>query len=212
VGVVGDVRQHKLSEQPTFAIYLPYTQSPRPFLMISTALAVRTVSNPQSAINSIRAEIQVVDPDLPVSNLASMEYLIAESLSQPRFLTTLFSCFASLALLFSAVGLYSLMSYSVIERSREIGVRITLGARSEDIFRLVVKRGMILAFTGVSLGLALAFAITRVLSTFLFGTSSTDPFIFVFVPVFLISVGFVAIYIPASNAMRVDPIVVLKYE
>jgi putative ABC transport system permease protein len=208
VGVVGDVRQTKLSDDPSPGIYLPYTQEIMPW----QALVVRTKNDPLSLGSAIRHEIAELDPEQPVGRIATMDQLFEASTAQPRFRTFLLGSFAGIALLLSAIGIYGVLAYTVSQRTREIGVRMALGARPVDTLRLIFVESMTLVLLGVLLGLVGAYGVTRVLNNLLFGVSSTDPFTFAAVTLLLCSVALLASYIPARRAMRVDPIVALHYD
>jgi len=153
-----------------------------------------------------------VDPNQPVFNIKTMEEILARSLLPQTFPMALMAIFASLALLLTSVGLYGVISYSVSQRTHEIGIRMALGAQPRDIFRLVVGQGMVLTLIGVGVGLVASFALTRFLESMLFGVSATDPATFAGVAVLLAAVALLACYIPARRATRVDPLVALRYE
>jgi putative ABC transport system permease protein len=153
-----------------------------------------------------------VDKDVPVLNVAAIDQLVSAALREPRFNTVLIGVFAGLALLLASVGLYAVIAYSVTQRTHEIGVRITVGAGQRDIFRLIVGQGMILALIGVAIGLAASMALTRAMSSLLFGVSATDPLTFAAIALLLTFVSLVACYVPARRAMRVDPMVALRHE
>ncbi|HEX8775381.1 MAG TPA: ABC transporter permease [Pyrinomonadaceae bacterium] len=208
VGVVGDVRQNSLDVETPLAVYLPYQQFPYPGM----TLVVRTVSDPASMAAAVRREVQAIDASLPVSNVRSMDEVVATSVSQRRFNMTLLGIFASVALLLSAVGIYGVMSYSVTQRTHEIGIRIALGAGSRDILRLVVGQGMLLTLIGVALGLAASLVLTRLMASLIYGVSATDPLTFAGVSLALALVALLACLIPARRATKVDPMEALRYE
>ncbi|HLY60819.1 MAG TPA: ABC transporter permease [Terriglobia bacterium] len=212
VGVVGDVKQSSFAEKPSTAFYLPYAQAPVAFLMHNITFVVRTGSEPLNIADQARQAIGAVDPDLPVFDVATMQELVYQSMSEPRFNTVLLGIFAALAFVLATVGIYGVMSYTVTQRTHEIGVRIALGAERVDVFKLVVGQGMMLALVGVGIGLAAAFGLTRFLASFLFGVQPTDPVTFVGVSLLLTSVALAASYIPARRAMKVDPMVALRHE
>jgi putative ABC transport system permease protein len=208
VGVVGDVRHFGLDAEPLPEFYEPQLQAPT----WGTSLVVRSEADLASIAGAVRAEVRRMDSDLPVYNLKSMRELVSEAVAQPRFRTLLLSIFAAVALLLSGVGLYGVMNYWVTQRTREIGVRMALGARQSDVLKMVVGQGMTLAALGVGVGLVASFAMTRIISSLLFGVSATDPLTFVAVPLVLSLTAFLASYIPARRATRVDPMIALRYE
>ena len=161
---------------------------------------------------AVRREIQAIDPNQPIANIRTMEQWLGLAVAAPRYRTTLLALFAALALLLSAVGIYGVMSYSVGQRTHEIGVRMALGARQLDVLKLVVRQGMSLVGIGISVGLIGAIALTRVIATLLFGVGTKDPTTFLVVAMLLAIVAFIACYIPAWRATKVDPLVALRYE
>ena len=207
-GVVGDVRHQGLDAPSTMQIYLPQSQ----WLDSSTILAVRAKGDPGSLAGAVRNAVWSVDKNQPISNVATMDRVIATSMAQRRFAMTLFSIFAGLALVLAAVGLYGVLAHSVSTRTNEIGVRIALGAQGSDILRLVVNQGLFLTALGIAIGLAGAAGLTRFLQSQLFGVAPTDPVTFAAVPALLAAVALLACYVPARRATRVDPMVALRYE
>ncbi len=163
-------------------------------------------------VAAVRSAVQAVDKDQPIDRIAPMSELLADSIAQPRFYTLLLTIFAAMASALAAVGIYGVMSYAVTQRTHEIGIRMALGARAADVLRLVVRNGMLLALTGVAIGLVGAFALTRLMTSLLFGVTPTDATTFVAVSVLLIVVALLACYIPARRATKVDPLVALRYE
>jgi putative ABC transport system permease protein len=208
VGTVADIRQTNLSDEPAPGIYIPYTQEPMPW----QTLVVRTKNEPMGLAGLIRHEVAALDPEQPVARVATLDELMEASTAQPRFRTFLLGSFAGVALLLSAIGIYGVMAYTVSRRTREVGVRMALGARPVDILRLVFGESMTLTLLGVGFGLVGAYAVTRVMKTLLFGVTSTDPFTFTSVTLLLCSVALLASYIPARRAMRVDPMAALRDE
>jgi putative ABC transport system permease protein len=212
VGIAGDVRQSSLGMEPPLNIYFPYDQAPRSFLMNSISLVVRTGEAPTTMTNAIRKAVQSADPEMPVFDVASMEELVSASISEPHFNALLLGSFAALALILATVGVYGNVSYSATQQRHEIGIRMALGAQRGDILRMVVGQGITLALLGVAIGIAGALALTRFLASLLYGVKPTDSFTFAAVSLILTSVAVLASYIPAARAMKVDPMVALRYE
>jgi len=208
VGTVADIRQTNLSDRPAPGIYIPYTQEPMPW----QTLVVRTKHDPTGLAGLIRHEVAALDPEQPVGRVATLDELMEASTAQPRFRTFLLGSFAGIALLLSAIGIYGVMAYTVSRRTREVGVRMALGARPVDILKLIFGQSMTLTLLGVGFGLVGAYAVTRVMKTLLFGVTSTDPFTFTSVTLLLCSVALLASYIPARRAMGVDPMAALRDE
>jgi putative ABC transport system permease protein len=208
VGIVGDVKGYALNQQTTPAMYTSYLQMPE----MKMSLAVRTAGDPAAMIRAVKEQVWAVDNDQPMYKIRTMKQVIDESQSSSRLTLVLLAIFAAVALLLAAVGIYGVISYAVTQRTREIGIRIALGADRQDVLRLVVGQGMGLALAGVAVGLGGALALTRVMSGLLFGVSATDPMIFSTAPVFLAAIALMASYIPARRAMSVDPAVSLSYE
>ena len=212
VGVVGDTKQYSLGEPSSPAMYLPYAQAPATFLMQDITLVLRAGSGPLALASAARRAVQAVDPDLPVFDIATMNQLVYRSASAPRFNTALLGIFAALALVLAAVGIYGVMSYAVAQRTHEIGVRVALGAKTSNILRQVVRQGMTPAVIGIAAGTVGAWAVTRFLSSLLFGVRPTDPTTFAVVPLLLAAVGVLACLLPARRATKVDPAEALRYE
>ena len=208
VGVVGDIKYQGLDDPGQQTIYTPFQQTPFPWSYVM----VRTSSDPSASIASLRSAVGTVDPNITAVNIQTMRQLVSQSVASPRFNATLISAFAALALVLAAVGLYGVISYLVTQHTREIGIRMALGARPGQVFRSVLGRALVLALIGVAVGLAGAFAVTRVLSTMLFGVSPTDPLTFVTISALLTGVALAASFVPARRATRVDPMVALRYE
>jgi putative ABC transport system permease protein len=208
IGVVGDIRNSKLSTPPRAAYYVPATQVP-----FSQMIAVvKTNSEPRSFIPAVTKEVAAMDPDVPLFAVKSMEEYMSASVAAPRFSTTLLAIFAGVALVLTIVGLYGVMSYSVAQRTNEIGIRLALGAQSRDVLMMVVKQGSMLILLGLVIGLAGAYALTRLIESLLFGVTPKDPFTFAAVAVLLAVVALMACYIPAWRATKVDPLEALRYE
>ncbi|HEX6719261.1 MAG TPA: ABC transporter permease [Pyrinomonadaceae bacterium] len=206
VGIVGDIRHNSLGAPPFPTMYFPTWNNGRENLVI------RTQGDPLSIVGSVRKEVLALDPDQPIADVKKMSDWVDSSVASPRYRTTLLGLFAALAMILAATGIYGVMSYSVAQRTHEIGVRMALGARRVDVLKLVVRQGMILTLVGVVLGLVGAFALTRVMSTLLFGVTAKDPITFAVVAVLLFAVALVACFVPARRATKVDPLVALRYE
>jgi len=172
----------------------------------------RTAGDPKNAFSAVRHEVNAVDPALPIFNLRTMEDQIDESLAAQRAMAGLCVFFAILATLLAAIGLYGVMAYTVTRRTREIGIRLALGAQTGQVRKMVIGQGMMLSVIGVVIGLAAAFGLARLMTTFLFGVTPRDPAVFIGVPLLLAVVAFVAVWLPARRASQVDPIVALRYE
>jgi len=208
VGVVRDSKYLSLGEDSRPYLFVPFSQSPQPAM----SLHVRTVGSPKDTAAAIRREAQSIDPNLPAFNVMSLADNIDISLFPARFGAFLLGIFGFLALLIASIGIYGVMSYGVSERTHEMGIRMALGARANDVLRLVILRGMFLALIGVVIGAGLALASTRVVKSYLYDVSATDPLTFVGIALLLIGVAFLACYIPARKATKVDPLVALRYE
>lgn len=209
VGVVSDVKHKALNGESGYEMYVPYTQHP---FLSSMTYALRYETEPAGLVASIRAAIGDIDPDQTIDNIQTMDQVLLKSIAQPRFNTFILSLFAGIALLIASIGIYGVLSYFVSQRTREIGVRVALGAKKSDVVRLVVRQGMKLALIGIILGTAGAIAASHVLASFLFEVNTTDPWTFIAVPMFFMLVVFIACYVPARRATKVDPIVALRYE
>jgi ABC-type antimicrobial peptide transport system permease subunit len=208
VGVVSDVRRQSLDAVPKPAVYLPYQQFVLPYMSV----VVRTDAPPAAVASAVKTAVRAIDPDLPVETVRSIEDIIETSTGQPRFRATILLVFAALALLLSAVGVYGLISFSVSQRTAEMGVRMALGASPGQVGALVMRQGVRLAASGVVLGLALAAAIGRVIAGLLFETSATDPRLYAALGTLLLTIAALACYVPARRAMRVDPMRALRSE
>jgi putative ABC transport system permease protein len=211
VGVVADVRQMGLDEPVKAEMYLPYQQIDN-IWYIPRDLAIRTNGDPSNLVGSVRQIIREVDPDQPVSNVATMAELLGTEASQRRMGMIMLAGFAALALLLASLGIYGVLAYFVTQHTNEIGVRQALGATPRNILFLVLRKGMGLTLIGVVIGMAAAFALTRLMSSLLFGVTAADPLTFASVPLLLVMVALLACYIPARRATKVDPLVALRYE
>jgi putative ABC transport system permease protein len=207
IGVVKDVRQNDFIAEPKMQMYFSYRQLKS---MTSNALIVRTGVDPLSLATSVRNVIWSVDKDQPVANIASMEQIVSDAVARQRFSMLLLGIFAGLALVLAAVGIYGVMSYSVAQQTREIGIRIALGAKRSDVLVMTVKNGLKLVGVGLVVGLIVAFVLTRVMASLLFGISATDPLTFFSIAIVLLGVALLASYIPALRATKIDPMIALR--
>jgi predicted permease len=220
VGIVGHVKQWGLDQDGQRSIraqaYMPFVQIPDKFFTgqggLSVEFVTRSQAQPGAMAGPIREAIHKMNSDNVMYETKSMEEIVAASLSARRFSMFLLSVFAALALLLSSIGIYGVLSYVVGQRSREMGIRIALGAQRSDVLRLMLGEGMKMALVGVAIGIVAALALTRLMVQMLFGVSATDPLTFAGVAAILAGVALAACYIPARRAMRVDPIVALRYE
>jgi putative ABC transport system permease protein len=215
VGIVRDVKHAGLDAPNKPETYYHYLQVPTPWMSFveGTMTAVlRTSAEPASLAAAARGEVRKMDSSLAVFNVHTMDSLVDSSLAQPRFRTTLLSAFAGVALILAAIGLYGVIAYSVARRTNELGVRMALGAQRIDVLKLVMGQAAMLAFTGIEIGVVLAFAVMRVISKLLFGVNATDPLTFTATALLILVVALAASLIPALRAIKVDPVVALRYE
>jgi putative ABC transport system permease protein len=208
VGVVGDVHQRALNADTKAAVFLATAQAPTS----PVNLVVRSQGDPRQLANAIQAEIHSLDSQIPISDVKRMDEYVSDSVAAPRFNTILLGGFALLALVLAAVGIFGVISYSVAQRTQEIGIRRALGADTVSVMRLVLIQGMGLTAIGVAIGLGGAFAVTRLLQTLLFNVTPTDSVTFVSVAAVLSGVAFIATYLPARRAAKVDPMIALRHE
>ena len=209
VGIVGDVKEAGLDEAEPPQLYMPYRQWP----VQSMSVVLKTAVPPATVTDAARRAVYATDPNMPAANVRTLEQIVARSISQPRFYTTLLAIFAGLALVLAAIGIFGVLSYAVAQRTREIGIRMALGAQERTVLGLVVRQALLLAAAGVGIGVILALGLSRSLvSKMLFSTSPHDAATFVSVAALLGAVALVASYIPARRATRVDPIVALRAE
>jgi putative ABC transport system permease protein len=208
VGVVGDVHHQSLERAANPEIYLPYQQNSWTW----GNFFVRTTNDPANFAATFRNEIRAVDPTVSVTKVRPLTAAISETVTQPRFYTFLFSLFGAIGLILTMTGVYALVSYSVAQRTQEIGIRMALGATRQTVLRLVVRQGIVLAVAGVAIGLAGSFALSKLIEALLFNVKSTDVATFTVASFILVGATFLASYIPARRATKVDPIVALRYE
>ncbi len=208
IGVARDSKYNTLGEAPLPYFYLPHQQH----MSDEMSLLVRTAGDPQNSLASVRSEIRALDKHLPVSSASTLNEYLGGALLLPRAGAALLGIFGMLALVLASTGLFGVMSFTVARRTREIGIRIALGAQGVDVLKLVLREGLVLVLVGVALGIAAAFALSRLLTSLLYGVSATDPLTFIGVSVLLVGVALVASYIPARRATKVDPMVALRYE
>jgi predicted permease len=217
VGIVGDVNDGPLGSKPGPHFYLPYLQLPDDYieygnLIIPLNLALRTSTDPASLTSAVVAQIHSLDPQLAVAKIRTMEQGMASSIAAPKFNTFVLGLFAFLALFLATIGIYGVLAYAVAQQTHEIGIRMALGAQRRDVMQLILVQGARLALVGVAIGLLAAFGLTRLMSSLLYGISASDPLTFAAVAIVLVAVALLACYIPAHRAMRVDPMVALRYE
>jgi len=208
IGIVGNVRYDSLVDEAPPAVYFPHPDLAYPFM----TLVVRTDGDPAAIAPAIQREIRGLDPNQPVSDVRTMNQVMSEWVARSRFNTLLLGLFAGLATLLSAVGIFGVMNYSVALRTRELGLRLAVGAQPRQVLLLVLKQGLGLTVVGVVLGLAAAFALTRLLSGLLFGVAAVDVTTFASISLLLVIVSLLACYLPARRAMRIDPLSALRYE
>jgi putative ABC transport system permease protein len=211
VGVVGDVKHFGLDQAEEAALYTPYAQLFQPWKRWMS-IVVRSNGDPATITSMVKAQIWTIDKQIPVTKVRTMTEVMAASVASKRFMMTLLAVFAAIALTLATVGIYGLMSYSITERTHEFGIRMALGAQARDVLRMVLGQGLRLIAVGIALGLAGAFALTRVMHSLLFGVSTADPATFVVVSLLLTVVALLACFIPARRATKVDPMVALRYE
>jgi putative ABC transport system permease protein len=213
VGVVEDTKNAGVDKPAGPELYFQVRQAARnQFLGTDIGFVVRAANDSASLENSIRNAVRELDPSLPVYNLWSMDELVSKSMVQPRFLALLLATFSGIALFLAAIGIYGVMAYSVAQRTQEIGVRMALGARPLHVLRLVIGQSLVMLLIGAAIGLAGAFALTRLMRTLLFEITATDPLTYVSVIGILTVVALLACYVPARRAAKVDPLIALRYE
>ncbi|HKG23958.1 MAG TPA: FtsX-like permease family protein, partial [Blastocatellia bacterium] len=208
IGVVGDVKYKNLEDKVRPMVYWPHPELP----YSSLTLVVRTQGDPLSLAGATLGEIQGLDKDQPVADVRTMGQWLSRTIAQARFNTLLLGIFAAVALVLAAVGIYGVMAYTVTQQTHEIGIRMAFGAQPAHVLKMVVRQGGMLVLIGLGAGLVASLAATRLLSSLLFGVSPTDPVVFAFIPGVLLLVALAACVIPARRAIRVDPMVALRYE
>jgi putative ABC transport system permease protein len=208
VGVIDDVKHKALETDSQEEVYVPFLQNPWSFMTV----VVRSDAEVQPMAGALRSAVWSLDKDQPIDSIIPMSQLVSDSIAHQRFYAELLGIFAGLAIMLAAVGIYGLISYTVTQRTHEIGVRMALGARQKDVLILIVRQGLVLALTGMAIGLGGSWFLTRFLSKLLYGTSVNDPATFISVSLLLILISLIACYIPARRATRVDPMVALRYE
>jgi putative ABC transport system permease protein len=208
VGLVRNVRHLPLGTDPSPEVFTSYLQDPAPYM----TLVVRAIADPGALAGLVRAKVWQVDKNQPVYDVATMAQRFSQAVAPQRFNMLVLGIFAGLAVMLAGVGVYGVMAYSVARRTHEIGIRMALGAQRQDVIRLVLRRGVWLALFGLSLGLAGALGLTRFLASLLYGVKPTDPVTFFLVSLVLASVAFLATYLPARRATKVDPMTALRHE
>jgi putative ABC transport system permease protein len=217
VGVVGNVRGPDLKRPAEPRVYIPDSQVPdgaTRFInrLLPVSFVIRTSVDPLTLAAAVKREVLTVNRQQPIFNVRSLEQMMVDSISRQRFQMILVGTFAAVALLLAAIGIYGVISYSVSQRTGEIGIRMALGAQPLDVLKLIVSQGLILTLIGLALGLAGALALTRLMAGLLYGVSATDPLTFAAIALLLTSVALLASYIPARRAMRIDPLVALRHD
>ena len=208
VGIVSDVNYEALDMQPYPQMYVSYLQSPQ----WVTSLIIKTDGEPTAALPAIREIMKEIDRSQPLYDVRTMNDVLSESISRPRFNSQLISLLTAIALILTVVGIYGIISYSVSHRTHEIGIRLALGALPIDILRMVIAHGLKIALLGIAIGLAAALMLTRLIRSLLYQVSATDPLTFIAMPMVIAVVAIAACYIPARRATRIDPMISLRYE
>jgi putative ABC transport system permease protein len=209
VGVVGAIKHVGLAEPAHETVYFPYMQYPR---SPSMSFTVRSSGDPLALAGTVRGRVWALDSNQPVSDVTPMSELVWKSIARQRLNMVLLSIFAAVALVLAVVGIYGMVSYVVVQRNREIGIRMALGAPPYNIFRLILGQAMVLALVGIGLGLLLSFALTQLMASLLFGVNATDPLTFLSLTLFLMAIIIVASFFPARRAMQVSPVVAIAEE
>jgi putative ABC transport system permease protein len=217
VGVVSDLKQFGLNSLAPAAVFLPLAQVPDDVLLVARQFvtikfALKTSVDPLTLTSTVKHTMLDVDSSLPITNIRTLEQIVSLSLKQDRFNTLVLGLFAGIGLILGLIGIYGVVSYSVTQRTREIGIRLALGAGTGDVLRLIVSQGMAPAIIGVVIGVGGAIGLTRLLASFLYGVTATDTLTFVVTAALLSSVALLACLVPARRATRVDPMIALRYE
>jgi ABC-type antimicrobial peptide transport system permease subunit len=211
IGVVADIKHLSFREEPAPEMYVPFTQKLYPSLL-TMQVVLRTKTDPSAMTASVRDAIHSVDPDLPLADVTTLDAIVGNSMAQPRFSLLLLGSFAAIALLLASIGLYGVISYSVAQRTQEIGIRTALGAQRHNVFGMILREGVQLVGLGIVIGIAVALGVTQIMAGFLYGVRPQDPLTFLAVALVLMAVALIACYVPARRATRVDPMMALRYE
>ena len=211
VGIAADVKHLSLRESPGPEMYVPYTQKPYPSMLLMHVV-LRGAGDAGSLTQGVRGALGRVDPDLPMAKVTTLKAIVDNSLAQPRFSMLLLAAFGGVALLLACVGMYGIISYSVAQRTREIGIRLAIGAQPRQVLWMILGQGTRLAGLGIAIGLLAALAATRIMTSFLYGVSATDPFTFAGMTLLFVVVALLACYVPARRATRINPLTALRYE
>jgi putative ABC transport system permease protein len=208
VGVAANVRSLELREEPPSEVYFSHLQNP----FAGMSLVIRSSVEPESLSAAVRQVVAEVDKTVPVSNVQTMDHIVSESITQPRFNLFLLALFSTVAMLLSAAGIYGVTAYTVTQRTHEFGIRLALGAQVGDVLRMILRQGLAVIGVGLVIGLISAFLLMRLLRSLLFGVGENDPLTFIAITIVLLLVALVACYIPARRATKVDPLIALRYE
>jgi putative ABC transport system permease protein len=211
VGVVRNVRHYEMENPSRITVYVPFHQSERAWTTAMQIVA-KTRGDPLQLTEMVRGELAILDPEVPLYRIETMDGYVKGALSSTRLVGGLLTVFGAIALTMSAIGIFGVMSFSVVQRLREIGIRMALGARANDVVKMVTRQGLLVTITGVAIGLAAAFALTRLMTSILYQVSPVEPLTYTALAVFLILVSLLAAYLPARRATRVDPATVLREE